>query len=1565
MLHILQKIKEFILILRNSKYLSLVAILLLVAIIPLTVIVSQMTQDTRQRAAENMSQNVALKGKAMVASKKTRLMQYDINNDGFITMLELASSLWPNKSGRSSPTPSVNKTNTTDLSSFGYIVEFKKDPTLKVVAFPTNKKDPAIPRLQSQALDYQRSLVADHESAKKDILKRLNKKALATGKPTSSDSVEMMGEYIKTFNGIALNITEDEVKKIQGSPFIKKIYPNGVIYADLDQSVPLIKASEVWNLKDSNGDNATGKNVTIAVIDTGIDYTHPDLGSCNSAQIVAKTCPKVVDSYNFVTCDEMEGGICFVPRAEGVDALDDEGHGSHVAATAAGNGSLKGAAPEAKLIAYKVINKQGRGLDSWVMSGIEKSVDPNGDSNFSDHWDIISMSLGGPGTPDDPDSLAVDNAVSVGVTVVVAAGNAGSAQATIASPGVARKALTVGASNKQDGLAFFSSRGPVPLRFGASDYQQIKPDIVAPGVDICAAKASADTSSETCKDSQHMDLSGTSMATPHISGVVALLKQLHPNWTPGEIKGAITTTAKDLRENILDQGLGRVDALQAAQANTLVTPSSLSFGYMTVASSGQVVSKILTVKNVGSSDSSYTLSLKQTIPSGISLSLSEPSFSLSANESKQVTVSLNISNTLLQDTYTNEIRILSSNDSSTYRIPLMFFNKNMQIVTSPPKTNLNAKVKVLTPMFALTKTPNLVAKSPSGKEIAVPLHQSGNRFFPNPFGWESDVAQFSEVGAYTFSATTSESSDYKATGSLEVERTAPSFNIKAAVDSKTNSVGIDITPSEEISSAFMPAFIDEPVKERDFNWFPSMYAEKNNVYVVYNHSDDDAITLNFVKSTDFGNTWSKPLLIATFPSYWVFEVSSITKFKDKIYVLYDGGKGFTLVSSSDEGITWSTPLVINNDHSNFDTGSFAIKSNEEKLAVVYLGGNYSWDGFYIKYTESRDGTNWSSPKELASTPKETMFFRGVDLDISTSIKIVYTNSDQVSLLTSSDGVDWDNKKVFEVPEKAFNVGYISMISSGNNIFIVWDASFGTGLFFAKSTDNGNSWTIKENITAAKQLEIIPRIVYSANKLYLSWLRNIFGGTYLKISSDMGDTWGNEVALDDGSTFVSAAAASDPYAYFAWPNGFGTSRIMFTSSQALSAKVTYNNSQQEYINTVWGDNLWSGKAIYRGSGEYKVEVVGKDVAGNTGKSTTSFTIGANNQTFNFQKGWNLIGLAVNNKGSDYKAADLLKDLNDLSDQSFEPSEKFTEIARWVYGGYEGHVLSYLFNNFSLSIGHGYAIKAERPLSVTLNGGAVVSPKTVKFGYGWNLISFPSVPTSINTAEKLLQAIKGQGINAVGVFGVVDGSNWESFKYNSSTGRYEGNDFGINPGEGYFIGVSTNPGTFNLPETTTGPAYPAIVSLKALSSLSTPSVSTPTPTPTPTKAPQIKVSFRTSSGSPISQKFCAACFNANGGYVKSYTCYTGSDVTIPKPEVCSKDTYNPTVGIDTKRSDIVNGNISGVTANPTTSFRSLYNNAYLGWTDGSKWTSGERTLNIIVNPRPTPTPYRRATPTPIRR
>jgi hypothetical protein len=247
--------------------------------------------------------------------------------------------------------------------------------------------------------------------------------------------------------------------------------------------------------------------------------------------------------------------------------MDDNGHGTHCAGIAAGkldldndnvyepeNGEIWGVAPDATLFAYKVLDTYGSGWTSDVIAGIEAAVE--------DHADVISMSLGGFGNPDDPLSQAVDNAVAQGVVVVVAAGNEGPDYETISSPGTARKAITVGASNKSDQIADFSSRGPVKW----SGKVLIKPDVLAPGVSVTSSVPTG--TCELCDPSGYKSLSGTSMSTPHVAGLAALLKQAHPDWTPEIIKMVIRNTAKDLGYDIFTQGYGRIDVEAAINVTT-------------------------------------------------------------------------------------------------------------------------------------------------------------------------------------------------------------------------------------------------------------------------------------------------------------------------------------------------------------------------------------------------------------------------------------------------------------------------------------------------------------------------------------------------------------------------------------------------------------------------------------------------------------------------------------------------------------------------------------------------------------------------------------------------------------------------------------------------------------------------------------------------------------------------------------------------------------------------------------------------------------------------------------
>jgi len=343
-------------------------------------------------------------------------------------------------------------------------------------------------------------------------------------------------DYRRLFNGVATTLSQADVARAATLPYVKAVFKDEPVQAVLNDSVSLIGADQVWNLV-----GATGAGVRIAVIDTGVDYGHQDLGSC-----LGLGC-KVLGGYDFVNGD--------------ADPMDDHGHGTHVAGIAAANGVVKGVAPDAEILAYKVLGADGWGSSSDIIAALEAALDPDGNPATDDGADVVNLSLGGWGDPDDPLSQAVDNGVSAGVVVAAAAGNSGPSPRSVGSPGTARKAITVGATDKYDLISYLSSRGPVIWQNGAI----IKPDIVAPGVNICSSRWDSAWPGLECIDQDHVAISGTSMATPHVAGAAALLLQAHPDWTPTEVKMALRNTALDLGYDVNTQGYGRLRVLPAAQ----------------------------------------------------------------------------------------------------------------------------------------------------------------------------------------------------------------------------------------------------------------------------------------------------------------------------------------------------------------------------------------------------------------------------------------------------------------------------------------------------------------------------------------------------------------------------------------------------------------------------------------------------------------------------------------------------------------------------------------------------------------------------------------------------------------------------------------------------------------------------------------------------------------------------------------------------------------------------------------------------------------------------------------
>ncbi|GAA1069121.1 S8 family serine peptidase [Streptomyces sanglieri] len=381
---------------------------------------------------------------------------------------------------------------------------------------------------------------------------------------------------------------------------IKKLWLDRPVQVTLDQSVPQIGAPEAW----AKGYDGTGTKV--AVLDTGLDPTHPDLAG------------RVKETQNFT---------------DDPDAVDHHGHGTHVASTIAGSGAAsggkyKGVAPGADLYIGKVLNSAGEGPQSGVIAGMEWAV--------AQGADVVSMSLGSEAPSDgtDPLSEAVDQlTASSGSLFVIAAGNTGPGKSTVGSPGAADAALTVGAVSKQDELASFSSRGPLKDTFA------VKPEITAPGVGIVAARA-AGTSMGTPVDADYTSANGTSMATPHVSGAAAILAQRHPDWTADRLKQVLVGTAKQGSYTAYQQGGGRVDVPKALDATVYSSPAVVSMGKSSAESAP--VTKTVNYVNTSAADTTLSLRLftvgETAPPMDGTFALSDTIVTVPANSTRSVTV---------------------------------------------------------------------------------------------------------------------------------------------------------------------------------------------------------------------------------------------------------------------------------------------------------------------------------------------------------------------------------------------------------------------------------------------------------------------------------------------------------------------------------------------------------------------------------------------------------------------------------------------------------------------------------------------------------------------------------------------------------------------------------------------------------------------------------------------------------------------------------------------------------------------------------------------------------------
>ncbi|MCL5677276.1 MAG: S8 family serine peptidase [Firmicutes bacterium] len=339
--------------------------------------------------------------------------------------------------------------------------------------------------------------------------------------------------------GMSVALTRGQIEALSKLPMVARIEEDLPVQAFLDTATADFGAAKartdfgVTGNLDGSASTYSKNDLVIAVVDTGIDAAHQDLAG------------KVIGWQDYVNAK--------------TSPYDDNGHGTHVSSIAAGTGAASGGkyagvAPGAALVGVKVLNKQGSGTTTQVVNGINWVIQNKATYNIR----IMSMSLGSSGSSDGTDSIsvAVNNTVNSGIASVVAAGNSGPDTYTIGSPAAAADAITVGAmadtGEKGFSLASFSSRGPT-----ADD--RIKPDIAAPGVNITAAKAGTTTG--------YVTYSGTSMATPFVSGTVALMLSANGSLSPAQVKSLLMSTAVDWGPagTDVDYGAGRLQAYEAVK----------------------------------------------------------------------------------------------------------------------------------------------------------------------------------------------------------------------------------------------------------------------------------------------------------------------------------------------------------------------------------------------------------------------------------------------------------------------------------------------------------------------------------------------------------------------------------------------------------------------------------------------------------------------------------------------------------------------------------------------------------------------------------------------------------------------------------------------------------------------------------------------------------------------------------------------------------------------------------------------------------------------------------------
>jgi subtilisin family serine protease len=354
-------------------------------------------------------------------------------------------------------------------------------------------------------------------------LERALRREAAGSEVAAEALIEDDAQHFWLVNALAVDVTPGEAAILADDPDVASV--------DLDSPVKVTAAPQPfpdaaggnWGVKAIDAPSAwstygvTGAGVKVGSIDTGVEPNNPDLAG------------KIVGWRDFV------GGQ--------PNPYDDNGHGTHTVGTMVGGsagGAPVGVAPGATVIVAKAMNAGGTGQGSTLLAAAQWMADPDGNPATADHPAVINNSWSASGPNDPWFRPMIQKWLSLGIVPVFAAGNSGPTAGTIGSPASYPEALAVGATAEDTTIAAFSARGPVVWQnldgLGpAAGTPLTKPDVVAPGVGITATVGSG-----------WLTYSGTSMASPHVAGIVALVKQANPALGGQALADVIRRTASDL-----------------------------------------------------------------------------------------------------------------------------------------------------------------------------------------------------------------------------------------------------------------------------------------------------------------------------------------------------------------------------------------------------------------------------------------------------------------------------------------------------------------------------------------------------------------------------------------------------------------------------------------------------------------------------------------------------------------------------------------------------------------------------------------------------------------------------------------------------------------------------------------------------------------------------------------------------------------------------------------------------------------------------------------------------------